>query len=57
MAKKTTKKEVSPSKIIIEGDFIDIVGTGKHNALKKGVTYNVTAEKAKLFIAKEWAKK
>lgn len=54
--KKTTKKTVSPQKIVIEGDFVDIVGTGKFHSLKEGQKFNVTREKAELIIGKGWAK-
>lgn len=55
MAKQNTKtKTVSPQKIVIEGDFVDVVGTGKFRTLKKGETFNVTREKAELLINKGW---
>lgn len=55
MAKgEKVKKVVSPQKIIIEGDFVDFKSNGTHRMLTKGVTYNVTAEKARLFIKAGW---
>lgn len=52
--KKQTKKTVSPQKIVIEGNFVDVIGTGKFHSLKKGAEFNITKEKAELLIAKGW---
>lgn len=53
-AKKTTKKTVSPQKIVIEGDFVEFKYNGKHRNLKKDKIETITAEKAKLFLKAGW---
>lgn len=50
-----TKKPSSTGKVVIEGDFVDFKANEKcHKNLIKGKVYNVTAEKAKLFIKAGW---
>lgn len=53
--KKEQKKTNGTGKVIIEGDFVNFkAGEKCHARLVSGKVYNVTAEKARLYINAGW---